>query len=84
MTNISNPAKAFSQDCGCGALAGDPCPHTPIRCPHEFWYGDLTQPPSLRTALPPSVAAEGMTRECWHCGIQQQAALEWRIIPTLR
>lgn len=80
MMKIPNPDKAFSVACGCGAPAGDPCPHTPIRCPHLWWYGDLTQPPPLDTALPPSTFAAGMTRECRYCGRQEKSEVTWATV----
>lgn len=68
--------KAYANDCGCGALAGTPCPHTPIRCAHEFWYGELSGPVGpWRT--PPASIAEGLVRTCELCGFQQRAEMTW-------
>lgn len=78
MATIPKPEKAFSNPCGCGAQAGEPCPHTPIRCPHHWWYGDIKSlMPPLETALPPSKSTEGMKRECFNCGRKEIAEISW-------
>lgn len=30
--------RAYSEPCGCGTPAGMDCPHTPIRCQHDWSY----------------------------------------------
>lgn len=69
-------AKAYAQPCGCGAPAGEPCPHTPIRCAHEFWYGDVHGVAGPWRS-PPSPIAEGTLRTCELCGLQQRATQAW-------
>ncbi len=58
--------KAYAEDCGCGAPAGTPCPHTPIRCKHEFEYAS-------------EETVEGNTRQCTLCGFSQVAVMTWQI-----
>ena len=30
--------RAYSEPCGCGTPSGGECPHTPIRCKHDWNY----------------------------------------------
>ncbi len=60
-----NP-KAYAEDCDCGTPAGIPCPHTPIRCKHEFKYA----------------CEEGNTRQCSLCGFLQVAVMTWEVIAS--
>lgn len=59
--------KAYANACGCGAAPGVECPHTPIRCPHEFRY----EHPEI---------AEGAVRTCGLCGFQERAEMTWRVV----
>ena len=68
--------KAYAKDCGCGALAGQPCPHTPIRCEHEFWYGEVNGPGGPWRS-PPSEIKDGLLRTCELCGFQERAKMQW-------
>lgn len=61
--------RAYSEPCGCGAAAGQPCPHTPIRCPHRWWYGKN-----------PSSKLIGGTRECEYCHRIERAKLAWETV----
>lgn len=67
MKTIPNPEKAFSQPCGCGTPAGESCPHTPIRCPHN-WHN---------TGGP---QAESWTRECLYCGRVEKRVEAWETV----
>lgn len=75
MTDKIDP-KAYAEPCGCGAEAGESCPHTPIRCKHEFWYGDMKGPAGPWQS-PPSEIKPGLVRTCELCGLQQSARVEW-------
>lgn len=55
----------------------DECPHTPVRCQHQWWYG--TNPSSLHT-LPPADQKIGGQRECEWCGRIERAKLSWETI----
>lgn len=74
MNTIPNPKMAFSVACGCGLPVGDECPHTPIRCPHRWWYG--TNPSSLHETVPKDQKIGGQ-RECEYCGRVERARLGW-------
>jgi hypothetical protein len=65
--------QAFSQDCGCGAMAGQPCPHTPIRCPHLWSYVDLRGGTRLKTDM----RDVGDVRTCAFCGRIERAKIAW-------
>lgn len=67
--------KAYAEDCGCGAPAGSECPHTPIRCRHEFWYDN----PVKFTEGPPRKIVSGQIRTCKLCGFQEVAEMTWRV-----
>lgn len=69
--------RAYSEPCGCGAAAGQPCPHTPIRCPHRWWYGK--SPSSLHETVPPDQRIGG-TRECEYCHRIERAKLSWETV----
>jgi hypothetical protein len=72
MTRTMEP-QAFSQDCGCGAMAGQPCPHTPIRCPHSWSYVDLRGGKRLKTDM----RDVGDVRTCAFCGRVERAKIGW-------
>lgn len=71
--------RAYALACGCGARADEPCPHTPIRCQHEFWYGDVGGPAGPWRS-PPATIKEGLIRTCELCGFQQKAHMDWELI----
>jgi len=56
-------AKAYAKPCGCGAQAGQECPHTPTRCEHEFEYEG---PLKIR-------------RMCRICGMRQEGEYAWTV-----
>lgn len=62
--------KAYAEPCGCGAQSGDPCPHTPIRCKHEFKW--IAQAESGQIT-------DGDVRKCGLCGFTQEAVQSWRV-----
>ena len=71
--------KAYAKDCPiCFTPSGVPCPHTPIRCEHEFWYGE-TAGLSGPWRSPPAKIPQGMLRTCELCGLQQRAELTWEL-----
>ena len=72
MTRTMDP-QAFSQDCGCGAMAGQACPHTPIRCPHSWSYVDLRGGKRLKTDM----REVGDVRMCAFCGRVERAKIAW-------
>ena len=59
MTKVIDP-RAYAYDCGCGALRGQACPHTPIRCKHRWLYSQSTATPAVEY------------RECEWCGYRQR------------
>lgn len=69
--------RAYAQPCGCGAPAGEECPHTPIRCQHEFWYGTPDSQGPWRTQ--PANLKEGCIRRCELCGFQEVAKMTWQL-----
>ena len=73
MRPIPNPAKAFSQPCGCGMPAGEPCPHTPLRCPHDWRYSKAGEVMTYTHMQPDSDK-----RACVNCGRVERAELSWR------
>ena len=66
MSNGIHP-KAYEQDCGCGAPAGTPCPHTPIRCQHSWRYDN---PQHDATTV-------GASRECIYCRYRVNSRIVW-------
>lgn len=63
---IPNPKVAFSRPCGCGAQPGQDCPHTPIRCPHNWKH---------------EVGGMGdATRECLYCGRVERQTIGWETV----
>jgi hypothetical protein len=69
--------KAYTKDCPvCAMPAGEPCPHTPIRCEHTFWYGVA---PAGPWRSPPANLKDGETRICELCGLKQKATLSWEV-----
>ncbi len=77
MSEIPNPEMAYSKPCGCGTPAGMSCPHTPIQCPHRWWYG--TNPSSLHDTVPEDQKIGGQ-RECEYCGRVERATLGWETV----
>lgn len=78
MTDQIDP-KAYAKACGCGAPAGEPCPHTPIRCEHKYWYGEVCGSTGPWEA-PPRKIKEGELRTCEWCGFQQLARMTWELL----
>jgi hypothetical protein len=72
--------KAYAEDCGCGAPAGTPCPHTPIRCKHEFWYGDVVGAHAGPWRSWPTPIPAGLLRTCELCGFQERAKMSWELV----
>ncbi len=70
--------KAYAKPCGCGAPAGEECPHTPIRCEHEFWYG-VPGSAAGPWRSQPAEFKEGWTRTCELCGFQEVAKMTWQL-----
>lgn len=69
--------KAYAHACPCGAQPGEPCPHTPIRCEHDWLYGEN---PQWKTRQEPQ-RISGVIRECLFCGLKQQARMVWEPTP---
>lgn len=67
MTDERIKPEAYAQPCGCGAAAGQECPHTPIRCEHKWGYSDGFTPVSG-------------TRECEYCGRIESVAQAWKTV----
>ncbi len=76
--------KAYAEPCGCGALAGEPCPHTPIRCKHDFWYGQILGGAGPCWKGKPANVKVGLLRTCEFCGFQERAAMTWEIVRASR
>lgn len=55
----------------------DECPHTPVRCRHGWWYGDLKQPAIFQSCHDPK---PGTQRTCEWCGRVERAVLDWEPI----
>lgn len=53
------------------------CPHTPVRCQHQWWYGK--NPASLHMT-PPTYQKAGGQRECEWCGRIERAELSWETV----
>lgn len=50
------------------------CPHTPVRCQHGWWYGDLSQPAIFQSNPNPK---GGDIRTCEWCKRQEVAKIRW-------
>ena len=72
-------ANAYAKDCPvCGITAGTPCPHTPVRCAHKFWHGEINGPGGPWRAAP-GTTQEGDLRTCEECGYQERAQITWQV-----
>ncbi len=55
----------------------DECPHTPVRCQHQWWYGK--NPAALHMTAPTDQKIGGQ-RQCEWCGRIEEAALTWKTV----
>lgn len=70
---------AYAKECPvCGMPSGKECPHTPVRCEHKFWYGEISGPAG--PWLNPSKTREGEIRICEECGFKCEAEITWKVI----
>ena len=52
------------------------CPHTPVRCRHRWWYGEVDSPAGPWRS--PGTIKEGAVRTCELCKRKESAVVSWQ------